>query len=236
MSTVRKLKSELRKRGLSTSGAKKMLIERLQKAEVNPSEILENQQFDTPRNVKSDSSIRNIVDQFDHDSGSEPARDEKNEISDYQQVVGPPARSSTNISSESIHVTSMGKQTHRVVHSQQQDFRPDIRANQFNRSLSVKDIVELLPHFDPSSFSSQTASQFIRNVMSIKEVYNIPDELILIAFAQRLHGSAVLWYRSVQFKIRSLEQFADEFMENFGSMYTEVDVHEKLRNHVRPKT
>ena len=103
--------------------------------------------------------------------------------------------------------------------------------NVSNQSLHLKpsDIANLLPSYEPTALTSLNAIQFIKKIEKLRQIYSLDDRMILIALTSKLQGAAQIWFRTVQDKIESFNEFSSQF-----KLKSEVDVHEKLTNYILP--
>ncbi|XP_053968978.1 uncharacterized protein LOC128870388 [Anastrepha ludens] len=105
---------------------------------------------------------------------------------------------------------------------------PPVVPNYHNPYENVRDIVELLPVFDPSSDRSLTSKQFVKRVENLRSVYGWRENTLLFAVQQKMRGSAKYWVDSLQDVFISWAEFVHKFLLNFPCIENEADVHLKM--------
>ncbi|XP_054746637.1 uncharacterized protein LOC129251298 [Anastrepha obliqua] len=105
---------------------------------------------------------------------------------------------------------------------------PPVVPNYYNPYENVRDIVELLPVFDPSSDRSLTPKQFVKRVENLRSVYGWRENTLLFAVQQKMRGSAKYWVDSLQDVFISGAEFVHKFLLNFPCIKNEADVHLKI--------
>ncbi|XP_036339767.1 uncharacterized protein K02A2.6-like [Rhagoletis pomonella] len=105
---------------------------------------------------------------------------------------------------------------------------PQIVPHYYNPYENVRDIVELLPYFDPSSDRSLSSKQFVKRVENLKSIYGWRESTLLFAVQQKMRGSAKYWVDSLQDVFISWPQFVNKFLLDFPCIENEADVHIKM--------
>ncbi|XP_075154203.1 uncharacterized protein LOC142227602 [Haematobia irritans] len=94
---------------------------------------------------------------------------------------------------------------------------------------SVKDIVSILPSFDPAD-KSITSCKFIQRIEQLRRSYGWDDGVLLFAVQTKLHGMAKLWIDSSVEIFSSWDQFVEVFLTEFPSIINVAEIHMKLMN------
>lgn len=106
--------------------------------------------------------------------------------------------------------------------------QPSQRYVQHNPFGNVKEIIQLLPEFNPSSEESINPSQFVRRVELLKTAYNWDDASVIFAVQQKMAGPAKYWVDSLQEVFLSWPQFVNKFLLDFPQNVNAADVHIRM--------
>lgn len=93
---------------------------------------------------------------------------------------------------------------------------------------NIREILTLLPEFNPSSMDSLNAIQFIKRVETLIEAYAWDERLIIFAVQQKLQGPAKYWVDSLQYVFQTWQQFKNRFLMDFPFLENAADIHIKL--------
>ncbi|GLV46271.1 hypothetical protein CBL_12348 [Carabus blaptoides fortunei] len=91
-----------------------------------------------------------------------------------------------------------------------------------------KDVVDLIPVFDPAKSNSLTANQWICKVETVSESYRWDDSTTLLQAISKLQGSARLWYDSATENLTTWAKLSREIINAFPTGRDESDVHIEL--------
>ncbi|XP_073820590.1 uncharacterized protein [Musca autumnalis] len=106
--------------------------------------------------------------------------------------------------------------------------QPIQRYVQHNPFGNVKEVIQLLPEFNPSSEESINPSQFVRRVELLKTAYNWDDASVIFAVQQKMAGPAKYWVDSVQEVFLTWPQFVNKFLSDFPQNEVAADVHIRM--------
>lgn len=106
----------------------------------------------------------------------------------------------------------------------------------FNHSHSIRDIVELLPDFEPTKTSSLTAKAFIQRVRQLATAYNWNEAAVVFAVQTKLNGPAKLWFDSCGLIFENLKDFAEALESEFPHVENEADIHFRMSSYIRKPT
>lgn len=94
---------------------------------------------------------------------------------------------------------------------------------------NVKDIMSILPSFDPAD-KSITSNKFIQRVEQLRQSYGWEDKILLFAVQTKLQGVAKLWIDSAAVVYTSWGQFVNAFLTEFPTIINVAEIHMKLMN------
>ncbi|XP_065358763.1 uncharacterized protein LOC135952674 [Calliphora vicina] len=97
-----------------------------------------------------------------------------------------------------------------------------------NGYTNVREVVSLLPEFNPTSLSSINARQFINRVELLRIAYRWNDEILIFAVQQKMQGAAKYWIDSLELVFRSWAEFVRKFINDFPCVENEADIHVKM--------
>ncbi|XP_037932572.1 uncharacterized protein K02A2.6-like [Teleopsis dalmanni] len=92
---------------------------------------------------------------------------------------------------------------------------------------NVREIVTLLPEFNPSSDKSLMPNQFIKRNDMLRTTYRWDDQTLVFAVQQKLQGYTKYWVNS-QDVFLSWTEFATKFLKDFASTENIADVYFKM--------
>lgn len=93
------------------------------------------------------------------------------------------------------------------------------------RTMGLRDIIEILPEFDPDNRSTIDAQQFAESVTMLKNAYGWGDGLLVLAVQAKLRGNAKTWSDTQREIPKCWNEFAADLVENFPNLRHEADVH-----------
>uniref|UniRef100_A0A034VRB3 Gag polyprotein n=1 Tax=Bactrocera dorsalis TaxID=27457 RepID=A0A034VRB3_BACDO len=239
MTTLKELRSKCRNAGLPTSGTKVQLAQRLDDHvnKENESDSVYNETM-TQRLSALEKTIERLVSvhelqnnmqntpcasNFQPTFMSSPERTMYTSATNVQYTTTPATR--VNFMPQHIPIISDG--------------RLPIGNNipiSNSSHYSMRDIVELLPEYNPTSETSLNSVQFIKRIEILKNAYNWPEQILICAVQQKLRGCAKLWIDSQQCVFVNWTQFVNKFLTDFPCMLNEADTHIKLSRTKRFQT
>ncbi|XP_037929527.1 uncharacterized protein LOC119664014 [Teleopsis dalmanni] len=92
---------------------------------------------------------------------------------------------------------------------------------------NVREIVTLLPEFNPSSDKSLMPNQFIKRIDMLRTTYRWDDQTLVFAVQQKLQGYAKYWVDSQEVFL-SWTEFATKFLKDFASTENIADIYIKM--------
>ena len=99
--------------------------------------------------------------------------------------------------------------------------RPNSQVNFHNIHFTPKEIMDILPEFNPNDDKGLTASEWIRRVEKLKNFYKWVDALLLISIGPKLKGNARLWYERLEDLCTNWGEFANQFRDKFTPIMNE---------------
>lgn len=93
----------------------------------------------------------------------------------------------------------------------------------------VRDMASLLPEFNPTSDTSLNSKQFITRVEKLHDAYKWPDNTLLFVVQQKLFGSAKLWIDSQEVFV-SWHRFKEKFLQDFPCDDSVANTHIRMAN------
>lgn len=96
-----------------------------------------------------------------------------------------------------------------------------------------REIISLLPDFNPSSDESVNSSQFIKRTEMLKAAYGWDDQSVIFAAQQKMGGPAKYWVDSLQEVFLTWSQFTNKFLTDFPCFENPADVHIKMASTIR---
>lgn len=105
--------------------------------------------------------------------------------------------------------------------------------NYGNPFSNIREILNLLPEFNPSCFESLNSSQFIKRVEVLKLAYGWDDRSLVFAIQQKMCGPAKYWIDSLQTVFQSWQQFVETFLADFPHVENIADIHVKMSTTLR---
>ncbi|XP_049316921.1 uncharacterized protein LOC125779690 [Bactrocera dorsalis] len=95
-------------------------------------------------------------------------------------------------------------------------------------TFNVREIIDLLPSFNPISKTSLNATQFIQRVEMLRNAYSIDDNFLLFAVQQKMQGPAKQWVDSLPVVYTTWSAFSNRFIEDFPTLHSVADAHIKM--------
>ncbi|CAD7081713.1 unnamed protein product [Hermetia illucens] len=170
--------------------------------------------------IKAESLKDAGTDEFD-------IEDESNELKLLRDVV----------SSLAATVESLSKKIDSKSEKHNSDIPKKIVSDDhFNHSHSIRDIVELLPDFEPTKTSSLTAKAFIQRVRQLATAYNWNEAAVVFAVQTKLNGPAKLWFDSCGLIFENSKDFAEALESEFPHVENEADIHFRMSSYIRKPT
>ncbi|XP_055691021.1 uncharacterized protein LOC129794270 [Lutzomyia longipalpis] len=96
--------------------------------------------------------------------------------------------------------------------------------------LTGEEIKALIPAFNPEGKNNVTASEWIRKMDNLVELYHFDGRRAVLAAAIRLEGSAKIWFEASQNETISWEEFKAELLKNFPTEIDVGEIHRMLSN------
>ncbi|CAD7089891.1 unnamed protein product [Hermetia illucens] len=87
-----------------------------------------------------------------------------------------------------------------------------------------RDVIGILPTFDPPDDVSPSAEQFIDRIEKLAEVYHWEEYLVLFAAQAKLKGPAKRWIDGLQTTFATWEEFSKALIADFPSRFTTEDI------------
>lgn len=238
--TVAQLRHELRERGMATTGNKKMLTERL--LLTNPTDnILRQSPESRPVKRRRMAEPEPDEDQREHVVTQEE-NDENASVTDEQNLN----RQTTHLSEWERDLQRREERLHleetKFFENQRlsvETLTPRLPVTTSNqpppfklalRTIGLRDIIEILPEFDPDNRSTIDARQFAERVTLLKHTYGWEDGLVVLAVPAKLRGNAKIWADTQRSIHHSWDDFAADLMKNFPNHRRESDAHIELAN------
>lgn len=234
--TVVQLRQELRDLGLSSTGNKEILLERLrlnnsenevpeQSAEthqpkrrrMNNRESNDNDtEYGNTESAEAESTINEQNTNMREMHLSEWERD----LQKREEIIR--LRETQALESRRDIVELLPQRESVAEVHQTQPFRLALR------TIGLRDIIEILPEFDPDNRAAIDARQFIERVTLLKHTYNWEDGLVVLAVPAKLKGNAKIWADTQRNIHRRWEDFAADLIKNFPNHRRECDAHIEL--------
>lgn len=95
-------------------------------------------------------------------------------------------------------------------------------------TIGLRDIIEILPEFDPNNRSGIDARQFVQRISILKQAYDWEDGLVVLAVPAKLRGYAKMWADTQRNIYQRWDDFAADLLKNFPNHRLERDVHIEL--------
>jgi hypothetical protein len=95
-----------------------------------------------------------------------------------------------------------------------------------NKCMSVREIADALPEFNPNGGASPNVRVYVRRVKILTERYEWDADLILLVVKQKFKGAANIWANSLEDELLILEDFfelIDQFSANVSGMELHVN-------------
>lgn len=238
--TVAQLKAELKNRGLTTNGNKSMLIERLRIANQPAEPTRHSPEIQSPKRRRigeQESQDGSIVDEntAEETVPNEPTTDETvantraEQLSEWEYSL---AQREDIVRRKEARLARYSLANNEPpMHPQ-----PDTSTNPLPlqeltpRTIGLRDIIDILPEFDPDNRSTVDARQFVERVTRFKNAYGWSDGLLVLAVQAKLRGNAKTWADTQRKIHQRWDDFAIDLMDNFPNHRHEADVHIELAN------
>ncbi|CAD7078596.1 unnamed protein product [Hermetia illucens] len=91
-----------------------------------------------------------------------------------------------------------------------------------------RDVIGILPTFDPLDDVSPSAEQFIDRIEKLAQVYHWEEYLVLFAAQAKLEGPAKRWIDGLQTTFATWEEFSKALIADFPSRFTTEDMRQRL--------
>ncbi|CAD7092814.1 unnamed protein product [Hermetia illucens] len=91
-----------------------------------------------------------------------------------------------------------------------------------------RDVIGILPTFDPLDDVSPSAEQFIDRIEKLAQVYHWEEYLVLFAAQAKLKGRAKRWIDGLQTTFATWEEFSKALIADFPSRFTTEDMRQRL--------
>ncbi|CAD7077440.1 unnamed protein product [Hermetia illucens] len=91
-----------------------------------------------------------------------------------------------------------------------------------------RDVIGILPTFDPLDDVSPSAEQFIDRIEKLAQVYHWEEYLVQFAAQAKLKGPAKRWIDGLQTTFATWEEFSKALIADFPSRFTTEDMRQRL--------
>lgn len=217
----KELQEMLREHGLPVNGNKSDLLKRLKR-------VIHDEQKSPPENT----------------TRHKQSIDSDDDIEEETLNILPPRTSKSTVSAEMERIQFERYMLEREqalfdqrreLFERQQEFAatarvvPEAKA----RMMSIREISEILPEFDPANKINGSAERFIKRIRDLQSVYKWDEKLMLYAAQTKLRGYAKTWNDSSENVYQDFDIFACELQMYFPNRLNEADIHASMLNNRR---
>ncbi|KAL7725161.1 hypothetical protein ACLKA6_018686, partial [Drosophila palustris] len=89
----------------------------------------------------------------------------------------------------------------------------------------VKEMLALIPDFNPTSDKSLSPQQFIRRIGNLRNTYGWDDQTLIFGVQQKMQGAARYWIDTINDVVQTWPEFVQRFLDNFPHIENAADIH-----------